>query len=96
MCQVMLQLSDSHQLDSMDWMGIRVILSLERREKERMRTERETCVIVSAKYAFCLSSQKSCLCFISFKNVKTKEAENHQLHLRKLPRLVAVMNNLSC
>lgn len=35
--QVMLQLSDSHQLDSMDRMGIRVVLSLERGEKEMIR-----------------------------------------------------------
>ena len=40
--QVMLQLSDSHQLDSMDRMGIRVVLSLERGEKEMIRDWGET------------------------------------------------------
>lgn len=29
--QVMLQLSNSHQLDPMDWMGIEVVLSLGRK-----------------------------------------------------------------
>lgn len=34
--QVMLQLSDSHQLDSVDRMGIREVLSLEGRGKEKI------------------------------------------------------------
>ena len=41
-CQVMLQLSHSYQLDSMDWVGIRVILSLGG-EREREWLKRQAC-----------------------------------------------------